>query len=303
MDLRHFDLNLLRVLDALLKARHVTQAAQRLGLSQPAVSAALGRLREAFGDELFVKRAHGMEPTPRALELEAPLALVLATIRERLLDAPGFDPTASARAFTLIVGEVGQAVFAPRLLARVRERAPRATVRFLYPEPASRLPQLEDGRADLAIGPFPQWSDSDALFQQKLYERPMVGVVRAGHPALADGPMTPERFAALDHAVVGARSDFDRLIEPTLQRLKLTRRIVAELGHVAGAPQVLAALDLVAIVPATLAEAWQREAGLQIFDLPFELPPHEVKQFWHRTRHRDPAVTWLRELVAHEFQH
>jgi DNA-binding transcriptional LysR family regulator len=130
----------------------------------------------------------------------------------------------------------------------------------------------------------------------------MVGVARAGHPALAHGPMTPERFAALDHAVVGARSDFDRLYEPALHRLGLARRVVAELGHVAGAAPALAALDLVAIVPATLAEAWQREAGLQVFDLPFELPPHEVKQFWHRTRHRDPAVTWLRELVAGEFQ-
>ena len=303
MDLRHFDLNLLRVLDALLKERHVTQAAQRLGLSQPAVSAALGRLREAFGDELFVKRAQGMEPTPRALELEAPLALVLATIRERLLDAPGFDPATSIRAFTLIVGEVGQAVFAPRLLARLHKRAPASTVRFVYPEADSRLPMLQDGRADLAIGPFPQWGDSDVLFQQKLYARPMVGVARADHPALAAGPITLERFAALDHAVVGARSDFDRLVEPALQRLKLTRRIVAELGHVAGAPQALAALDLVAIVPATLAEAWHRQAGLQAFTLPFELPLHEVKQFWHRTRHRDPAVTWLRELVAHEFQH
>lgn len=303
MDLRHFDLNLLRVLDALLKERHVTQAAQRLGLSQPAVSAALGRLREAFGDELFVKRTHGMEPTPRALELEAPLALVMATIRERLLDAPGFDAATSARAFTLILGEVGQAVFAPRLLARLRERAPRATVRFVYPDADTRLAMLEDGRADLAIGPFPQWSDSDALFQQKLYERPMVGVARRGHPALADAPMSLDVFAALDHAIVGARSDFDRLYEPALQRLKVARRIVAELGHVAGAAQALAALDLVAIVPATLAEAWQREAGLQPFALPFELPPHEVKQFWHRTRHRDPAVTWLRELVAQEFQH
>jgi DNA-binding transcriptional LysR family regulator len=303
MDLRHFDLNLLRVLDALLKERHVTQAAQRLGLSQPAVSAALARLREAFGDELFVKRPHGVEPTARALALEAPLALVLATIRERLLDAPGFDPATSARAFTLIVGEVGQAVFAPRLLARLRALAPQATVRFVYPDADTRLAMLEDGRADLAIGPFPRWSDSDALFQQKLYARPLLGVARAGHPALADGALTLARFAALDHAIVGARSDFDRLVEPALQRLKLARRVVAELGHVAGAAQALAALDLVAIVPATLAETWQREAGLQAFALPFELPPHEVKQFWHRTRHRDPAVTWLRELVATEFQH
>lgn len=303
MDLRHFDLNLLRVLDALLKERHVTQAAQRLGLSQPAVSAALARLREAFGDELFVKRPHGVEPTARALALEAPLALVLSTIRDRLLDAPGFDAATSARAFTVIVGEVGQAVFAPRLLACLRERAPEATVRFVYPEASARLAMLEDGRADLAIGPFPQWSDTDALFQQKLYARPMVGVARAGHPALAGRPLTPARFVMLDHAVVGARSDFDRLVEPALQRLNLTRRVVAEFGHVAGAPQALAALDLVAIVPATLAQTWQREAGLEAFTLPFELPPHEVKQFWHRTRHRDPAVTWLRELVAGEFQH
>lgn len=301
MDLREFDLNLLRVLDALLKDRHVTLAARRLGMSQPAVSAALNKLRVLFDDRLFVKRSKGMDPTPRALELERPLIHVLQTIHDELLGKAAFDPRTTERCFVLIMGEIGQMVFLGHLLARFRSAAPGANIRVVSPAAAEREGLLDDGRADLAIGHFPHWQQPN-LFQQRLYARPLVCVARKNHAALARGPLTLEAFGALEHAVVGAESNFQHLYEPQLRRLGVRRRVVLELPNMSTAPQVLAQSDLLAIVPELLAEIYCREGALRIVELPFELPAYEVKQFWHRKLDQDPAVTWLRQLLAADFQ-
>jgi DNA-binding transcriptional LysR family regulator len=301
MDLRQFDLNLLLVLDALLKDRHVTLAARRLGMSQPAVSAALNKLRLLFDDRLFVKRSKGMDPTPRALELERPLVQVLETIHEELLGKTAFDPRTTERTFVLVMGEIGQMVFVGHILARFRSLAPGANVRVVAPAVAEREGLLEDGRADLAIGHFPQWLQPN-LFQQRLYSRPLVCVARKKHAALARGPLTLESFAALDHAVVGTESNFQHLYEPELRRLGVRRRVVVELPNMSTAPLVLAQSDLLAILPELLAEIYCRDGALRIVELPFALPAYEVKQFWHRKLDQDPAVTWLRQLLAADFQ-
>lgn len=298
MLLRKLDLNLLTVMDALLAERSATAAAQRLGVSQPTVSAALARLREMFQDELFIKRPHGMEPTPRALELQQPIAEVMQTVRDNILSRSVFAPQTSDRTFVLITGELGQVVFLHRIVGRLRAAAPRANIRVLGCAAADRQQALADGRADLAVGYFPQFSGPD-LYQQLLYaSHPMVCIARTGHPALADGHLTLETFIRLEHAVVGTEGNHPQLYEPVLRQMGIQRRVVVELANFSGTPTLIAQSDLIAIVPATLAQVYCEGGRLRAYPSPVALPNCEVKQFWHRRVHHDPAVTWLRQLVA-----
>jgi DNA-binding transcriptional LysR family regulator len=300
MDLRKFDLNLLLVLDALLRDRSVTLAAQRLGISQPTVSAALNRLRTVFQDELFVKTSRGVEPTQLARELENVVGEILETIHSGVLNRTTFQPETTERTFVVIAGELGQSVFVDRVLLKFMQAAPRARIRFIFPDANERVAALEDGRADLAMGYFPQFARAN-LFQQLLYSRPLVCVARTGHPALSDGALTTEKFVKLDHVVVAMLSNLNEVVESELRRQGITRRVAVELGHASGAGYLLANSDLIAVVPELLAAIYCRSGDLQKWPVPLFLPRYDVKQYWHRTVNKDPAVCWLRNLLAAEY--
>lgn len=301
MDLRKFDLNLMLVLNALSRDRSVTLAAQRLGMSQPTVSAALNRLRAVFQDELFVKTARGMEPTPRALELESAVAEVLEAVHGKILNCAPFDPATTARTFVVIAGELGQLVFVDRMLPALRKLAPRVRIRFIFPDAQERISALEDGRADLAMGYFPGFADR-ALFQQLLYSRSFVLVARADHPALCSGDLTRESFAQLQHVIVAMLSNLEETIESELRRQGIARNVAIELGHAAGAGELLAGSDLIAVLPESLAGIYCRSGRLRKWPVPVALPRYDVKQYWHRRSNKDPGVTWLRKLIATELQ-
>ena len=301
MDLRKFDLNLLLVLDALLQDRSVTLAAQRLGISQPTASAALNRLRAVFQDDLFVKTPRGVEPTQLALELESVVSKILETVHNGVLNRGIFDPATTERTFRLIAGELGQTVFIDRLLPTFRKLAPRAHIQFIFSDAQQRALALEDGRADLAMGYFPQFART-TLYQQLLYSRSFVLVARTDHPALCNGELTCVKLARLQHVTVAMRSNIDGIVESELRRRGIPRDVVVELGHAAGAGQILANSDLIAILSEPLAAIYCRSGELRSWPLPFSLPRYEVKQYWHRRAHRDPGVRWLRKLIAAEFQ-
>jgi DNA-binding transcriptional LysR family regulator len=300
MDLSTFDLNLLVVMDALLKHRSVTQAARRLGISQPTASAALTRLREQFADELFVRQGRLLAPTPRALVLGEAIAQVLDAVQEQVFQHTGFDAASSTRTFTVLCGELGQAVFVPRLLQRLRSRAPRCALRVVYPDPASHPAVLEDDLADIALGFLPGLGGAN-LFQQLLYAKPLVCVGRQGHPALQDGGLSTAAFQAADHARVAMLSHLDGSVEPLLAAVGVRRRVVLELAHISGVPQVLMASDLLAIVPEVMAADWARLWPVRPVPMPVPVPPYAVRLYWHRKVHNDPAVRWLRAQVADEF--
>lgn len=301
MGLRKFDLNLMLVLDALSRDRSVTLAAQRLGISQPTVSAALSRLRTVFQDDLFVKTARGVEPTPLARELESVVAEILEAVHSKLLNPAPFDPATTERTFVVIAGELGQLVFVDRLLSTLRKLAPRVRIRFIFPDAQERTSALEDGRADLAMGYFPEFTRG-TLFQQLLYSRSFVLVARANHPALCDGDLTRERFAQLQHVIVAMLSNLEETIESELRRQGIARDVAVELGHAAGAGHVLAGSDLIAVLPESLAGIYCRSGRLRKWPVPVCLPRYNVKQYWHRRSNGDPGVTWLRKLIAAEFQ-
>lgn len=301
MDLRKFDLNLLLVLDALFQDRSVTLAAQRLGISQPTVSAALNRLRAVFQDDLFVKTPRGVEPTQLAHDLAGVVSEILDTVHNGVLNRGSFNPTTTERTFRLIAGELGQLVFVDRLLPAFRRLAPRARIQIIYSDPQGRTSALEDGRADLAMGYFPQFART-TLYQQLLYSRSFALVARADHPVLCDGELTCEKLARLQHVTVAMRSNLNAIVESELRRRGIPHDVVIELSHAAGAEQILSSSDLIAVLSEPLANIYCRSGKLSSWPLPFDIPRYEVKQYWHRRAHRDPGVRWLRKLIATEFQ-
>jgi DNA-binding transcriptional LysR family regulator len=200
--LDNFDMNLLRVFDALQRHAHVGRAAEELGISQPSVSYALKQLREQLGDPLFVKVRHGMEPTPRTIELTPTVQSILAEVHERILTAPRFDAATAHRTFTLAMSDVGEMVFLPKILKGIAERAPFVNVRIVSTDPKDLMVELQRSEIDLAIGYFPDLQGND-VFQQRLFRHGFVCLVRSGHPVLVDG-LTRKNFRVLPHAVVRA---------------------------------------------------------------------------------------------------
>jgi uncharacterized membrane protein YGL010W/DNA-binding transcriptional LysR family regulator len=228
VDIRSLDLNLLVVFDALAEHASVTRGALAIGLSQPAMSAALARLRGLFGDPLFVKIGARMQPTPLARELIAPVRQVIAIVKADVLRRPGFDPATTERTFTLLTPDVGEVNLLPRLLARMRPRLPRARLRCLSLQRDAAAAALEAGTADLAIGLYPDLSGA-GYFRQRLFATDHACIAARDHPGIG-ARLTLKQYLALDHVVV--RPDGrEPVIERHLAARGLKRRVFLEVGH------------------------------------------------------------------------
>lgn len=276
-----------------------TGAAKVLGVSQPTISATLAKLRVTLGDELFVRTTQGLEPTSRALDLGVPIRKILDILDEEVLGAIQFQPETSRRAFTLSVGELGHMQLVRRFLPGLMAAAPNIQIHLRTTTPDHRREDLVKGHADLAIGHFPYFDGFD-IFQQSLQaSHRFVGIARSGHPILQGEGPTLARFQALEHAVVG--QDYPPIYDTVLKELGVKRQIKAVLSIMAGAHTLIETSNLVAIVPEALARMYAEQASVASFSLPFELPPLEVKMFWHRRSAHDPGIQWLRSMVAKDF--
>ncbi len=294
MNIRDIDLNLLVVFDAMVEQRSVTRAGEAIGLSQPAMSAALGRLRTWFNDPLFVKAGAEMKPTPRALELATSVRVVIDTVKEEILQRSGFDPSTTERSFTIITPDIGEINFMPKLLQRFVQLAPRARLRSTALPRKATADALESGVAQLAVGYFPDLKSAGFL-QQKLFENPPVCVVRAGNTLIGER-LTLKEYLALSHAVVrpyGREHVFDEY----LQQHGHARKIALELSNFMSLLLIIESSDLIATVPQDLADVARRYTDVRILDVPIKSPAIPVHQFWHRRFHRDPANIWLRGIV------
>ncbi|MCQ4158667.1 LysR family transcriptional regulator [Roseomonas sp. GC11] len=291
-DIRTLDLNLLKTLDALLEERSVTRAAARLGLTQPAVSGMLTRLRDAFGDPLFIRAQRGIVPTPRAQELAAPLRQALSGI-EAMLQPAAFDP---ARAdFTLGIAATDyalRAILVP-FMAALRARAPGIRVAVL-PVQAARLPeQLERGEIHLAL--VTPESLPPGLRARRLFEERYVCALRAGHPAAA-APLDLDRFCALDHAMVSLTGGgFLGVTDEALARLGRQRRVSLSVMSFLALVEILRESDLIAVVPERLVAG---AAGLALRPPPLDIPGFTKLAVWHERTQRDPGHRWVRALLA-----
>lgn len=298
MDIKDVDLNLLVAFAAMTEQGSVTRAAEAIGLSQPAMSAALGRLRLLFDDPLFVKTAAGMVPTPRAAALAEPVRRVVEAIKAEILPASAFDPAMAAKRFSIVTPDIAEVHFLPKILAHFAEAAPGCTLQTLSMSRHAAAEALASGEAELAIGYLPDLQKA-GFFLQKLFRNDYVCIVRQRHPTVGER-MTLKTYLAAAHAVVSPDGR-EHLLEQALQKRGVERRVAVGLSHFMSLLPIIESSDLIATVPRDLANICARHGQIRIVEPPFKSPVVEVHQFWHRRLHKDAANMWLRSLVQRLF--
>jgi DNA-binding transcriptional LysR family regulator len=300
MNLRSFDLNLLLAFESLMIERHVTRAAKRIGLSQPAMSNALARLRRTFGDPLLVRTPEGMAPTGAAQALIVPVRAALAQLRAALEEKPAFDPAASNRTFHLSTSDHVETTLIASLIASLLAQAGRVSLRLtrprtLFQPPAAHV--LADS-LDLAIGFFPDVPALDAsIHSEVLWEESSVILARKAHPRIK-GKLTLRQFAAERHAAVFYKTEGQGFIDSLLEQKGLTRRAAVIVPHFSSVPLIVASSDLIATVPERAADLFASHLKLQVLPPPIAIPPFRMTMLWHERMEADLAHAWLRELIV-----
>ncbi len=293
-DLSTLDLNLLRVFDAVARERHVTRAAQRLNLSQPAVSNALSRLRAALGDELFLRRPGGVEPTELARALAGPVAEVLDRLRDTLAVHAPFDPATADRVFTIALSEYAEAVLAPPLLESMAREAPGCLLAIRHADRTNWQDLLERGEAELAIGVLPE---PPAIFTRiRLLPEGFMTLLRAGHP-LATGVMTEERLITFPHLLHSPNGSRDGALDVALATRGRKRRLGAVVAHLSAVPDILARTDMVMTLSSRLALRMAEAHGLVVRESPVEIRHTRLSMIFHRRLESDSGHAWLRRLM------
>jgi DNA-binding transcriptional LysR family regulator len=287
-----FDLNLLVVFDAVMQERSVTRAGGRVGLSQPAVSHALGRLRHMLKDELFVRTPEGMVPTPRAEQLAEPLRRALNDM-QLALEPDTFVPEQASRRFELTVNNYAAVILAPRLLSRIVTAAPRIRLDLRPSGARDVLALLDRGELDLAIVGSDEVGERFAA--APLLKDTFVLAMRPDHPALAK-PLAPDDLAGLRYLDVSSSSEDAGFLDEWLATSGLSRNIAHRAPRLSAAA-ILAATDMVAVLSRRLAETWVGLYGLSVCSLPFDSPAIATGMVWHRRFDNQPAHRWLRNLI------
>ncbi len=299
MELARLDLNLLLVFHHLLREKRVSNVASVLGMSQPAVSSALGRLRASLGDTLFLRTQGGMEPTPYALQLAEPVSAALDGLQQALNVRASFDPVTSEHRFTLAMTDVGEMYFLPVLMDALAQAAPGVTLNVVAVTSASLKDDMATGRTDLALGLLPQLQAG--FFQQSLFRQPYVCLMREGHPLASKDDLALPDFAAASHVRVIAAGTGHGRVDEALERQGLQRRIRLTVPHYVALGDVLGHSDLIATVPERFAQRVTRPFALTTRTLPLAVDGSVIHQFWHARLHKDPGHQWLRELVTQCF--
>ncbi len=287
------ELDLLAAFDALHREGHLTRAAARAGRSQPAMSRALARMREAFGDELFVRTPRGMVPTPRADALAPEVRRVLDAARS-LVRARDFDASTLERTFVIATTDLVEAHLLPALAARLRDLAPRASL-LLRPMDAALAGDLEVGRVDLVVSP--RASIPQGAMQRHLFDDEFLCAVRRGHPALKRG-LDLAAWAALEHVQIAPRGVPGGPVDDALGARGLARRVAVRTPSFLAAPVLVARSDYVITAPRVVLEAVAEPLGLHTFPPPLPLPGFRIQLGWHRRAQGDPAHAWLRGVVV-----
>jgi len=294
------DLNLFPILLALYDELSVSRAAQALGMSQPAVSMALRKMRGTFNDPLFVRAPRGITPTPRTHALVAAVRPLVTQVQSGVLAEERFNPSVSTRPFTFALSDVGEMVFLPRILEQMRSQAPHSGIRSVSMPPEQTALGLEKGEIDLAVGYFPDLV-RQSFFQQRLFTHEFACLMRAGHPLRAKR-LTLETFLAMEHAVVRAEGRSQEIFERYLERRKIRRKVVLLTPHFLSLPMVIARSDLVTTVPHALALYFSRlSPELVIVRPPFDIAGFDLKQHWHHKFHNDSRNQWIRKQIAQLF--
>ncbi|MGW1373857.1 LysR family transcriptional regulator [Streptomyces sp. NPDC002446] len=287
------DLNLLTALDALLEEESVTAAADRLGLSGPAMSRALGRIRRTIGDPVLVRAGRRMVPTPRALEIRAEVRRLVEAAHGVLAPSAPADPAALARVFTLNSNDLLVTAVGPRLVALAAKEAPKVVLRFLG-ESHIDVPLLRDGAADLELGVID--SREPEIRTEELFTERGVAVVRDGHP-LTTVKLTPRRYADAVHVNFSRRGRLTGPIDTALAELGLRRKVIATVPTFAASLMMVRDSDAVGLANELTAASAMRGLGLRTLPIPLDLPPMTMAMAWHPRQEADAGHIWLRGLV------
>jgi DNA-binding transcriptional LysR family regulator len=302
LNFRTLDLNLLRVFDAVMAEGSLTRAAERLAMTQPAVSHAVRRLRQALGEELFIRSAHGMRGTPQAEALWPQVRGALAALRQAL--APeDFDPRRDAVQQRLAMADATAAMLAPPLVAEIERTGALVNLRVLPLTTRDPRRLVEAGEAELAVGYFPEavtaiaaQGPEAALRHARLYTTRYVCVMRRGHP-LAAAPLTLDAYCAAHHLLVSFSGRPHGYVDQALSALGRGRRIVLTVNQFFTAGRVVAHSDLLTVLPEGFVEATGYRNELLTRELPLVLGPVHVEMIWHLRHDDDPAHRWLRAQV------
>ena len=304
MNLRAVDLNLLPILEALLTHRSTTVAAQKLGLSQSAVSAALGRLRLALEDPLFVRHGQGIVPTEAARDLELPLKQILTDIQNLMKHRDEFDPSSAQNSFKLSGSDFYSELLMPRLGQRFAIEAPNMRLQMVDLVPDNYVRTLEQAAIDLAILPravFPEWIDAEVVHRSSF-----ALIAAQNHPAFRAAGLRPLEVApldlvcGLDYALFSPEGKSHGMGDQALARIGRSRRVVITLPVFSAILNVVAQSDLAAFVPEQIALEMGARAGVSVYRLPFAMPEVQLTMVWHRRHSAAQAHKWLRQTIAAE---
>lgn len=295
---RLIDLNLLELFDITFKTRNLTETGSRLGLSQPAVSYGLARLRKMYGDALFVRMQRGVQPTTVAMRLAGPIASALQIIRSTV-DKVDFVPHEAHRTFRVAMSDIGERYFLPRLAQKLSAEAPHVTIETLSPGLAELAAGLASGEIDLAVGFIPGMGKLVA--ERKLFSEQFVYLMRNGHPA-SKTTLTAARIRTLRHVIAsppGTRHLY--AVEKVLTSPKVRGAVALHVRSFLCLGPIIAETDLVALVPSNLAALVASNLDLSVCKPRVKFPAFDVCMYWHRRFDKDPASMWLRDTTVSLF--
>jgi DNA-binding transcriptional LysR family regulator len=301
MNFGAFDLNLLRVFDALMRERSVTRAGDQIGLSQPAVSQALGRLRALLDDQLFVRRGIEMAPTPRAEEIAPVVRQALAQVEQALAGVHRFDPATLSRTFSLIGADFVSLLMMPPLYARIAAEAPGVRLRLVDTARGELERLLQDDAVDLAVErplTVPDWVSREVVFRS-----PFALIAAADHPEIAAVGVKPgdalplDLFCRLPHAIRSIDGSMSGWIDEALAEAGRSRQVVLALPQFAAVALAVARSGLIAAIPEQFAHAFAGSTGLAVYAVPMPTGVPEISMYWHSRHDGNPAHQWLREHV------
>lgn len=300
MNFAAFDLNLLRTFDALMRERSVTRAGEAVGLSQPAVSAALNRLRHLLDDQLFVRRGNDMIPTPRAEALHEPVREILSQLEIALAGDMRFDPSAADRTFTLIGADFFSTLLMPELSERMAQKAPRISLRLLDSARGDVVRLLQEDAIDAALErplDVPEWVSTEVLFRS-----PFTIIAARNHPGIpqearALKELSLDLFCELPHAMRSIDGSMTGHVDDALAAMGRRRRVTLALPHFQSVALAVARGRLIAAVPVQFARAMASSLDLALYDPPLPVSVPDIKLYWHSRHDRNPAHVWLREQI------
>ncbi len=296
-ELRNFDLNLLVAFKFLMEERSVSRAAERLFISQSAMSHVLQRLRRQLDDPVLVKTAAGMTPTPRAQALWEPIKAVLRDV-ERLVRTPEeFSPDSSQKRFVIAASDYVEFTLLPPFIAELNRRAPNIEIQLKQLSHTSPEIAIEENQIDFAIGFDVVISPSPRVRSEKLFKDEIVCICRDKHPDFVGNQISFEQFISSRHMVISRRGAGTGLIDDWLEKHGQTRKVSLVVPNFLSTPWIVANTDLLLSLPARIAEKFVHIAPLKILPIPIELPIYDVIMIWHPLQEKEPDHQWIRQEI------